>query len=167
MTFSPKVAYITGGSSGIGKAFAEAFHKRGIQVVIGGRRANKLQARRPPPAGYLSQSFCQCMPVGVHVHIAAACEAGPLRAQHLLPCCACPALRASLKSSANLLTPAQAVCEEFQGMKHVEVDVSDPKSVQEAWGRVVEMFPDIDCVVNNAGLMQPLDFNVDGAQSNA
>ena len=47
-------------------------------------------------------------------------------------------------------------------MKHVEVDVSDPKSVQEAWGRVVEMFPDIDCVINNAGLMQPLDFNVDG-----
>ena len=47
MTFSPKVAYITGGSSGIGKAFAEAFHKRGIQVVTGGRRANKLQARIP------------------------------------------------------------------------------------------------------------------------
>ena len=50
-------------------------------------------------------------------------------------------------------------------MKHVEVDVSDPKSVQEAWGRVVEMFPGIDCVINNAGLMQPLNFNVDGARS--
>ena len=47
-------------------------------------------------------------------------------------------------------------------MKHVEVDVSDPKSVQEAWGQVVKMFPDIDCVINNAGLMQPLNFNVDG-----
>ena len=43
MTFSPKVAYITGGGTGIGKALAEAFHKRGIQVVIGGRRAHKLE----------------------------------------------------------------------------------------------------------------------------
>ena len=44
MTFAPKVAYITGGGTGIGKAFAEAFHTRGIQVVIGGRRAHVLQA---------------------------------------------------------------------------------------------------------------------------
>ncbi len=88
---------------------------------------------------------------------------GLLRAAHLLLCCACPARRG--QSSKVLSTPAQAVCEEFQGMKHVEVDVSDPKSVQETWGRVVEMFPDVDCVVNNAGLMQPLDFNVEGELS--
>ena len=62
MTFSPKVAYITGGSSGIGKAFAEAFHKRGIQVVIGGRRANKLQARASARAG-LPGVWQQTLPV--------------------------------------------------------------------------------------------------------
>ena len=61
-----------------------------------------------------------------------------------------------------LFNARQAVCEANPGMKHVTVDVADPKSVQEAWGRVVEMFPDVDCIVNNAGIMQPLNFNVDG-----
>ena len=55
------------------------------------------------------------------------------------------------------------MCEANPGMKHVTVDVSDPKSVQEAWGCVVDIFPEVDCIVNNAGIMQPLNFNVDGA----
>jgi short-subunit dehydrogenase involved in D-alanine esterification of teichoic acids len=63
-----------------------------------------------------------------------------------------------------LLFVSQAVCSANPGMKHVTVDVSDPRSVQEAWGRVVEMFPDIDCIVNYAGVMQPLNFNIDGAR---
>jgi NAD(P)-dependent dehydrogenase (short-subunit alcohol dehydrogenase family) len=46
-------------------------------------------------------------------------------------------------------------------MRHVTVDVSDPKNVQEAWGRVVEMFPDVDCVINNAGLQRSVDFGAD------
>ena len=53
---------------------------------------------------------------------------------------------------------AQEVCRANPGMKQVTVDVSDPKSVQEAWGRVVDMFPEADCVVNNAGLQRPCDF---------
>ena len=70
-----------------------------------------------------------------------------------------------MKRLNRLLRVSQAVCDANPGMKHVTVDVSDSKSVQEAWGRVVDMFPDVDCIVNNAGIMQPLNFNVDGARA--
>ena len=53
------------------------------------------------------------------------------------------------------------MCDANPGMKHVTVDVSDPKSVQEAWGRVVDMFPEVDCIVNNAGLQKAADFGAD------
>ncbi len=55
MTFSPKVAYITGGGTGIGKALAEALHQRGIQVVIGGRRAHVLQVMLSVPVTHRAQ----------------------------------------------------------------------------------------------------------------
>ena len=55
MTFSPKVAYITGGGTGIGKALAEALHQRGVQVVIGGRRAHVLQVVLSAPVTHRAQ----------------------------------------------------------------------------------------------------------------
>jgi len=43
MSFSDKVVWITGASSGIGAALARAYDKRGASVVLSGRRADRLQ----------------------------------------------------------------------------------------------------------------------------
>lgn len=53
MEYSGKVIWITGASSGIGEALAEAFAAQGAQIILSGRRIAALQAvadRLPTPA---------------------------------------------------------------------------------------------------------------------
>lgn len=53
MEYTGKVIWITGASSGIGEALAEAFAARGAQIILSGRRTDALQAvadRLPTPS---------------------------------------------------------------------------------------------------------------------
>jgi len=86
--------FIAGGSSGIGRGLAEAFHKLGNQVIIAGRR------------------------------------------------------EAALKT----------ICAANPGMRSFALDVTDPGSVRDVAGKVVEQFPDLNCVLNNAGMQKSHDF---------
>ncbi len=49
--FAGKVAFITGGCSGIGYALAEAFGRRGMKVMIADIDENKLSSAVEQPAG--------------------------------------------------------------------------------------------------------------------
>jgi uncharacterized oxidoreductase len=53
---SPKNAVVSGGSSGIGRAFVEELHRRGFRVIFCGRDGNKLravEAQCPGTRGYV------------------------------------------------------------------------------------------------------------------
>jgi uncharacterized oxidoreductase len=98
MRMHSNTIFITGGSSGIGKGLAEAFHRLGNRVVIAGRRVQRLES---------------------------ICSANP-------------------------------------GMRHHVLDVTDPVVIQNVKVRVLKEFPDLNCVINNAGIQRSIDFAGEG-----
>jgi uncharacterized oxidoreductase len=88
---------ITGGTSGIGRALAENFHRRGNQVVIAGRR------------------------------------------QALL----------------NEITAAHP------GIRGMQLDLEDPRAVDAFAARIQEEFPQLNVLINNAGISKPEDLTAD------
>ncbi len=73
MNFQDKVAVITGGSSGIGKAAAIELVKQGANVVINGRRENLL-----------AEAAKEIDPTGAHVAYVAGDIADPQIAERLI-----------------------------------------------------------------------------------
>jgi uncharacterized oxidoreductase len=88
---------ITGGGSGIGRGLAEAFHKLGNHVIIGGRRHEVLeQTARANP-----------------------------------------------------------------GMEFLILDTTDRMSIQAAADQVTARFPELNVIINNAGVQRVIDFAAD------
>jgi len=97
MHLSGNTILITGGTSGIGRALAEVFHRRGNQVIIAGRR------------------------------------------QHLL----------------NEITAAHP------GMRGIQLDVEDPHALDALAGHLQEQFPELNVLINNAGISRREDLTAD------
>ena len=96
MKMHSNTIFITGGTSGIGKGLAEALHHSGNQVIISGRREDRLRS---------------------------ICAANP-------------------------------------GMRYFVLDVTDLSSVRNAARKIIEEFPGLNCVFNNAGMQRRYDFAV-------
>jgi uncharacterized oxidoreductase len=94
MKMHSNTIFITGGTSGIGRGLAEAFHGLGNQVIITGRRDDRLRS---------------------------ICAANP-------------------------------------GMRCLVLDVTDANSIRKIARQVIEEFPALNCVINNAGVQRRHDF---------
>jgi uncharacterized oxidoreductase len=55
----------------------------------------------------------------------------------------------------------KSVCEANAGMRYYVLDMTDAFEIERVANRVVEEFPALNCVINNAGIQQYLDFNAD------
>ncbi len=97
MRMQSNTIFITGGSSGIGKGLAEAFHRSGNRVIIAGRREQRLKT---------------------------ICSANP-------------------------------------GMRYWVLDVTDPIAIQNSRDQVLKDFPELNCVINNAGIQRRIHFAAD------
>jgi uncharacterized oxidoreductase len=51
------------------------------------------------------------------------------------------------------------ICGANPGMRYYVLDVTDPSSIRSVAGKVISDFPNLNCVVNNAGVQKYVDFS--------